>query len=320
MTAALASEMRVLVLLVAACSGHSEPVSIDGAMASSGDAAAADAAMPVTSMQLPIPPRQQWTNANGYCGETSIQSIALYDGAWISQKIVRQLAGGELLLGVNEEVALNALHLAHVTWDSSAAQPQASAFLAWIETELLHGAPVVYGVYLTDAANDPDYDHIVPAVGVTPDQLTSNDNYDDQITVPLATLAATRSGCMRSTVQGGCVPRDVDYGVAITGVMDAQHASLPVSMTVTVDPEPNVSTGAHAIAMTGTITASGLVAGHSYALLRFDGYAQLPADPTPAQLLAAASKRTDFTATAASWTGSDTFQSDSATYFRCVAL
>ncbi|CAF4311410.1 unnamed protein product, partial [Adineta steineri] len=47
---------------------------------------------------LNIPPRLQWANDNGYCGETALQSIGLYYGAWISQKLIRDINKGEYLL------------------------------------------------------------------------------------------------------------------------------------------------------------------------------------------------------------------------------
>lgn len=48
---------------------------------------------------LPIPPRFQWENGHGFCGETSIQSISLYYGNYISQNQVRKIAGSEVLVG-----------------------------------------------------------------------------------------------------------------------------------------------------------------------------------------------------------------------------
>jgi hypothetical protein len=293
-------------------------------------------AMPDASIsptrQLSIPPRQQWENANGYCGEMSIQSIALYDGAWISEQVVRTVAGGELLLGVNELSTLTKLHLDYVEWSSSAPQPQAQPFLAWVKTQLQQGAPVIYSVYLTDGTNDPDYDHIVLAVGidattfggyVATDQLASNNNFNKRIVAAMGSLSATRAGCNKDTTQGGCVPRNVDYGVAITGVTDVQHVTLPVTMTVAGISEPNVSLGASPSQMTATVTVSGLTAGHSYALLRYDDYRRVPTNATVAQFLTSQfTHRTDFVATGASWTFVDpmTFVSSGTTYYRAVAL
>jgi hypothetical protein len=38
------------------------------------------------TVKLDIPVRLQWENDHGYCGETSIQSCALYYGNYISQR------------------------------------------------------------------------------------------------------------------------------------------------------------------------------------------------------------------------------------------
>jgi hypothetical protein len=283
-----------------------------------------------TSPQLDIPPRQQWENDGGYCGETSIQAIGLYYGAWISQQVARTVAGGEFLIGVNDETALVALHLAHTTWDTGAPRLQFESFLAWIKGHLQQGVPVVYGIYLTDGIDDPDYDHIVPATGITAasasgynaaDVLTSSDNFGDRITRSVAGMSGTRRSCASSSTQGGCVPRDVDYGVAITGIVDTDHATLPVRIKVPTNREPNVSQGQAAVAMTASVTVGGLTAGHDYALLRYDDYTAVPTAGTAAAFLASRfSHRVDFTATDAPWTYADptSFLSSGAVYYRCV--
>lgn len=50
--------------------------------------------IPTYSVQLDMPPRLQWPNNNGYCGETSLQMAGLYYGAWISQYAARAAGGG----------------------------------------------------------------------------------------------------------------------------------------------------------------------------------------------------------------------------------
>jgi len=282
------------------------------------------------SPHLDIPPRQQWENDGGYCGETSIQAIGLYHGAWISQRVVRTVAGGELLIGVNEETSLNALHLAHTTWNTAAARPQFESFVAWTKGHLEQRVPVVYAIYLTDGINDPDYDHIVPATGITAasasgyaaaDTLISSDNFGHRIERSVGGMAGTRSSCTSSSTQGGCVPRDVDYGVAISGITDTRSATLPVRIKVPVDHEPNVSIGEAAIPLTASVTVSALQPGHNYALLRYDDYTKVPTDATAAGFLASSySHRVDFTADGPQWTYADpvSFPSSGATYYRCV--
>jgi hypothetical protein len=298
------------------------------------DASPVDAAPEVsgpTSIQLPIPPRTQWNNADGYCGETSIQSIALYYGTWVSEDVVRTLAGGELLIGVNGPQALTALHLDFTEWNNAQAQPQFQSFMLWMKTYLLQGSPSFFGAYLTDGNDDPDYDHIMPATGVVTanpaaydpnDVLTWNDNFGDQITRGASAIVATRASCAFSSVQGGCIPQNVDYGIAVTGVVDPQHVTLPVRLAVAQSSEPNVSLGDPPIQMTGNVTVSGLAAGSNYSLLRYDDTTQVPTNATAAQYLSSSSTyRMDFTASGSQWAHTDpnTFTSGGSTTYRCVA-
>jgi hypothetical protein len=114
---------------------------------------------------LDIPPRLQWANGNGYCGETSIQSIGLFYGAWISQAVAREVAGGEVLLGVNAEQALPELRFRIEVWDPDQATPQFERYMLWLEGHILAGHPCLIAAFLADSG-DPDYDHIMPATGI----------------------------------------------------------------------------------------------------------------------------------------------------------
>jgi hypothetical protein len=327
--------MRVLramfaVFAIAGCSPAADGGAPDLATAfDPADAAVVDAAVDFAqapdlapSGPLDIPPRDQWTNGDGYCGETSIQSIGLFYGAWISQQLLRTLAGGELLLGSNETKALDALHFHYSLFANQSAQPQLQSFLAWLESNLTNGVPCVFAAYVTDGNDDPDYDHIMPAVGWAPnDVLVFNDNFGDRLMRPASTLSGTRQSCSYDTAHGGCIPAGTDYGVAITGLADDAHATLPVSISVGQSSEPNVSTGASPSAMNAMVTVAGLQPGQSYALLRYDDYTKVPTAATAAQMLTSPySSRQDFTATASSWSWADpkTFPSNGATYYRCV--
>jgi hypothetical protein len=295
-----------------------------------------DAGTPETSgpspRQLDIPPRIQWPNANGYCGETSVQSIALYYGTWVSQQLARTLAGGtQVLIGTNSPQVLQALNLAFTQWDNSVTQPQFEAFMVWLKSNLALGYPAYFGAYLTDGNNDPDYDHIMPATGIAytnlsaydpNDVLTYNDNFGDQIVRPASQLSATRAACSYSSTQGGCIPQNVDYGIAVTGVVDPQHVTLPVSLSVASPSEPNVSQGASPVQMTGTVTVTGLSSGVTYSLFRYDDYTAVPSAASAAGYASSSyTHRTDFTATGSTWTLVDpnTFTSDGSSTYRCVA-
>ncbi len=290
--------------------------------------AQADAATEGTTM-LDIPPREQWPNDGGYCGETSLQSIALLYGAWISQDVVRKVAGGEMLLGVNDAKALDALHFTYVLWNSESSAPQFQGFAAWLKGNLARQTPAIFSVYLTDGTNDPDYDHIMVATGATyrnadvysaSDTIFFNNNFGSALSRELGAFSATRASCSKDSLVGGCIPESVDYGVAVTGIVDPSKATRPVSISVAKNSEPNVSKGAAAESMMATGKAAGLTAGTAYALLRYDGYKKVPAGNASEILAAPNTSRVDFTATASEWTFSDPtpFDSDSAVYYRCV--
>src|SRR5262245_57184437 len=53
------------------------------------------------SRTLDIQPREQMDAAGGYTVETSIQTVALYYGAYISQNLMRTTAGAPVMLGGN---------------------------------------------------------------------------------------------------------------------------------------------------------------------------------------------------------------------------
>jgi hypothetical protein len=303
--------------------------------ADAGSTGTLDAGTPEASgpspRQLDIPPRIQWPNANGYCGETSIQSIALYYGTWVSQQLARTLAGGEVLIGTNSPQVLQALNFTFTQWDNTGMQPQFQGFMVWLKSNLAIGYPAYFGAYLTDGNNDPDYDHIMPATGIAytnlsaydpSDVLTYNDNFGDQIVRPASQLSATRASCSYNSTQGGCIPQGVDYGIAVTGVVDPQHVTLPVSLSVPTSSEPNVSQGASAAQLTGTVTVTGLTSGVMYSLFRYDDYTKVPSAASAADYASSSfTHRTDFTATGSAWTLVDpnTFTSDGSSTYRCVA-
>jgi hypothetical protein len=285
-----------------------------------------------TSRVLDVPPRLQWKNGHGYCGETSIQSIGLHFGAWISQQVIRDLAKGELLLGVNEHKALSALHFDFVTWDSDSPTPQFESFAVWMKQQLLKGRPTIFTVFITDGDGDPDYDHIMPAVGIRStsatafdrnDVLVFNTNLGAQLERALKDLVGTRKSCSTRGQEGGSVPKKIDYGVALKGIKDKRQATLPVSLSVSSAEEPNVSLKESPSQMTATATVGALQPGQRYALLRYDDFKSVPTDASAQGFLKSRyAQKVEFTADGATWTYRDQrpFSSDRAIYYRCVPL
>lgn len=128
-----------------------------------------------------LPPRLQWMNNNGYCGELSTVVAGLRFGQYFSQFDVRALASGnqrvEYLLGVNDVATAGKLKLKHIAYPNTCL-PDATAtsrrcsnlFLAWIKAMTRRGYAVSFAVYtnsyLFDGLSNPnagssEYDHIV---------------------------------------------------------------------------------------------------------------------------------------------------------------
>ena len=276
------------------------------------------------SRQLDIPGRLQWDNANGYCGETAIQMIGLYYGNYISQDICRTVAGGELLISVNDEAALDSFSFTHQEWDYNQPTPQYTGYLVWVKQHLYNYHPVIITAYIK-GLSDPDYDHIIPAVGFSAtdtgtfnnaDELMYNSCYDSAFfTRTFQSVWDTRSMNGNGATYDYCIPKNVDYGCAVTGIKDSLKVTKPVSLSIDRWDEPNVTLGQLPVMMHATATMSGLTIGSQYALLRYNGYTYVPsANFSPLH----ADGVFYFTASAPTETYTDSFMSHTAVFYRCI--
>jgi hypothetical protein len=248
----------------------------------------------------------------------------LYYGNYISEGLCRTVAGGELLIYVNDTIALNAFSFTYSEWNPNAATPQYQNYLDWVKQFLNKRQPVIITVYVS-GMTDPDYDHIIPAIGFyatnvnsysSTDSLFFNTNFD---TVPFkrifSSLYGTRSVANNSAPFAYYVPQNVDYGVAVTGNKDPGHITKPVHIVLDSNDEPNVSLSAQACILKATITIDSLTSGQSYALLRYNNYLNVPStgfSPSGANSVVY------FTATTTTKTILDSFKSDSAVFYRCI--
>jgi len=273
---------------------------------------------------LNIKPRIQWPNNNGYCGENSIQACGLYYGNYISEGLCRTVAGSELLLYVNDTIALEAFSFTYKEWNPNATTPQYTSYLDWVKQYLYSKQPVIIAVYVS-GMTDPDYDHIIPAIGfkatnvnsyTATDSLTYNSNFDTlPFTRVFSTVYATRAMAGNSAPFPYYIPENVDYGVAVTGNKDPNHLTKPVHIDLDSNDEPNVSLGANPCVLKAIITADSLTSGQSYALLRYNNYQTVPSlSFSPA----GANSVVYFTATATTKILADTFMSNTAVFYRCV--
>jgi hypothetical protein len=346
---------RVLVIAGVATSVH--------AVALSGVATAdrREAANPTYSVSNPIPPRIQWNENYGYCGETSFISAGLYYGQYLSQYDARAIAStyetpprpqsnasSQLLLGVNASYAASQMHLTYAE-PTPSQRSTASSFLQWVKGEVIQGYPVAIGIYENSrrfqnpTAGDADYDHIVDVTGITShhpltlpatyyptDVLTFNDNglwtgggQQNTFTYPFATFQATRRQANAKTAHIYSLPDAVrDHGIALTGVADQDQETVPVRVATSVNYEhPDIGHRSNKrptpMALTLTVTVSGLHAGAVYNLYRYNSIGSVP-NTAFNQHKSAASQSWAFTATGATHTLTQPIQSNDEVIYRAV--
>ena len=252
--------------------------------------AAAAAPLSVTTTSLPIPPRLQWDELDGYCGECSIQQAALYFGTYVSQYVCRAIINpnqkSQLLVAVNDQTVLTSLRLTSAKFNyNQAANPQFAGYFGWVKQHLALKRPVLIVSYVK-GLSDPDYDHIMLATGFTSsnsttyvgtDRLYFNDCYSPSANMR---VASTLSDVRRMRVNGAkyefCIPTNICYGTAITGIADTSGAALPVQLKLASWSEPDIMAGAAPATLNATVSATGLIAGRSYSLYRYNNYLNVP--------------------------------------------
>lgn len=229
-----------------------------------------------------IPPRLQWEENFGYCGEVSLISAGLYYGQYISQytarsiaspNISQNLAKSQLMLGVNAQKAASNMHLNTISWnsDNEKSTPQ---FLSWVKQNVLEGYPVIIGIFTNEflfyrktnpSAGDAEFDHIVPVYGIGSNHSLKDYSYysDDVIyfndnglwgsanhppylfNYPFALFQANRK---QANSKNGTIyslsNNGTNYGLAVTGVMDLHGDTLPVRVDTNVNYEkPEIKDG-----------------------------------------------------------------------------
>lgn len=291
-----------------------------------------------------VVPRIQWGDAGGYCGSMSIQEIALGKGAWISQQQVRDhtVDGGghdHEILETNIGQALKELKLDFVFWDyKNHPTPQADAYRTWIKKQLVAGHGLVWMIMLRGGRYPvyPElkpygfYSHIEPVYGIYTDHaLTDTKWYDDDYlahstdadtttyyrsfkSLPADVDSSDRSLCGSEYRGYPCIYVKWGFGWAITGLHD-ERPGMKLSLNVNSASEPDVRRGDKPKPFTGKLTIEGLTVGSKYDVYRWNS-AEDAFDYSKAK------KQHSFTATAAlyTWQDSETFMSNSATYYRCL--
>jgi hypothetical protein len=270
---------------------------------------------------LPIPPRDQWEGNGGYCGETALISAGLYYGQYVSQYDARAFASddmdqsksaSQLLLGPhkNDRHAARKMHLTSQEWGAEA-ETCTHDFLAWVKRHILNDVPVAIGVYMNksvfgdDSDNDPEYDHIVPVIGMESSHPFSDHGYyDDDVIIfsdngvytpdsaPVPYIFKysfgdfQKSRCDANQASAGvyslalATPDVKNYGIALTGIR-TDGSTLRVQVSTDVNYErPGIADGCGerpaAMRLRLSVAVSGLESGALYKMYRYDSMDRVP--------------------------------------------
>jgi hypothetical protein len=265
-----------------------------------------------------IPPRYQWNHNYGYCGEVSMISAGLYYGQYLSQYDARAAASNapqnegrsQLLLGVNAMRAASHMHLAGIKWDDRS-RNEADRFLVWVKEHVALGQPVAIGIYMNQfrfyhkhnpRAGSPQYDHIVPVVGIgsghfgekgryfPSDEITFSDNGEWGSLHHARYFFTYRFEDFTKTRREANAPNGPiysvaskarDFGIAVTGVIDREHETIPVRVATNLNYElPQIAEGSsrrpRPEPLVLTVTVSGMKGGAVYNLYRYNQLNAIP--------------------------------------------
>ncbi len=283
------------------------------------------------------------------------QYLSQYDARAIASNNTPQYEkSSQLLLGGNDTYAAAQMRLDSSEWQGSPGTSTA-AFLTWVKSQVIQGFPVALGLYTNEyrfygktdpTAGDPQYDHIVVVTGVTshsPLTLPATYHPDDVLTfsdnglwtgtpdgkpqyvfhAAFGSFAATRPQANAPGAPLYSLPSSVrHFAIALTGVTDPAHETLPVRVSTNVNYEtPHIQNGSNvrpaSMPLTLTVTVSGLHPGTAYTVYRYDSVAAVPTTAFNSDA-AAAAQSWHFTAGAGTYSLSQVVRSDDQVLYRAV--
>ena len=254
-----------------------------------------------------VPPRYQWDENGGYCGEESLSSAAAAYGTYIDQYNMRALIGtqnkDQLLLGKKDRIAAEKLRLNATTWEGTG--KSTDDFLIWVKQNVSQGHPVAIGVYINESIfgekGDREYDHIITITGVKAqnpsvtdyngkDLLYYSDNgfYGDDTAntqyayrVSFHKFQGSRRQANQKKAPIYTLPNATNYGIAITGIQDADRQTLPVHILLNVKDEPSeITDGSNQRPIPTTVTllvvVTNLKPGITYNLYEYTSLESVP--------------------------------------------
>lgn len=219
--------------------------------------------------------------------------------------------------------------------------PQTDAYVKWLKQQLARGHVVAWMImwagqkYPIYKLVPPDgmYGHVEPVIGLQSNHpLNDTTVYDDDVAVHFTDGGTRTVHRVISSLPGKwagpghaahcglfyryCIGNPYGFGWAMKGFApDRMHAAA-VPASLRIDPwksEPDTRRGEAPEALQGTLTATGLEAGASYSIYRWDSV-------TEALTYSDEYKKAAFTATSDTYafTDDESFLSNGTTYYRVV--
>jgi hypothetical protein len=179
---------------------------------------------PFDQRVLPIPDRPWAPGAppEGWCGEASLQMVALHFGAWIPQRAINALGRSTHvdLWETDLPVTMERLGLSFETFTAMTRTPRAE-LLTWIVSWLRRGVPVIVGAKLMPTEHPEwEVDHLMPVVGFSPTHLLFNSNTEaGRVEVPWEALLGRPTDGISFEAPKGAL-----FAWAVTGFRDGSRA------------------------------------------------------------------------------------------------
>lgn len=306
---------------------------------------------------LSMPPfRMQWEANQGYCGEASLISMSLHRGGlYMSQYDVRNcIASGEkypqidtqLLLGVNDRLAAEKMHLKAEIWKANGTTKE---FLVWVKAMLAQGHPVAIGLFMNQSdftnleeTGDDEYDHIVTASHVASEHPDSKYHGEDVLyfsdhglwdgeektlkealySISFDDIQKTRKQANLPTSPLYSLHPKRNYGIAVTGIYDLKKETQPIRIQPDISYEPSLLEGSNdrpsPIPVHLQVTVSQLTPGVPYIVYRYNRLEKVPHEQFNKYADQAEKSRTFQIESGSSYTFEEEISSDQTVIYRAV--
>ena len=309
-----------------------------------------------------LPPRLQWLQNDGYCGEVSLtMALMRLGGGYISQYDARAIAAitpGEIqtskfyLVGVNDQRAAKLLKLNFEEFDNSGSvDPR--RYLSWVKAMVRRGHAVTITVFMNyymfygkRQGGEADYDHIVSVSSISSDYDDDLYHDDDVLTLEdhglwaprskpvylfsytfgefIATRAKANAASNLNVYSLPDSPDNGNFGVAHISIVDTDGEALPILVETSANYEdPHIKNGSEKrpapMDLVLTVTVSGLEAGATYKLYKYNDENRVPTSAFNTNSLGGAAISTrDISSSSGSYLFTEAIKSNEKVFYRCV--